>query len=302
MLSTLLFAAAVVLTLVGAALHDRAGRWRRRPLRALMHLVGPAAAAASLAVAPSRAIVEKLLTALVVPVGALWVTTFAVVWWLLLGGQRRPAAIALLLWCAFSTAGNVWIGQAMLSWLEEGYAPLAPGARFDAVLVLGGGSDITPWDAPQLGTAGDRLRVGAELFTSGSTPVLVTSGSSIPELNQQEERDLAHETAELWQQMGVPRTAIVQLPGPRNTSEEIAALTALVHNRGWRRVGLVTSASHLRRAMRLADRNGLHVTPIPADARGMLQSASVVGLIPSGPGFYSVQVASKEIVAGLVGR
>ena len=301
MLSTLLFAAAVVLALVAAALHDRAGRWRR-PLRPLLHLVGPAAAAASLAITPSRAIVEKLLTALVVPAGALWAATFALVWWLLLRRQRRQATVALLLFCAFTVAGNVWIGQAMLAWLEEGHAPLAPSARFDAVLVLGGGSDITPWYAPQLGTAGDRLRVGAELFTGGNTPLLVTSGSSIAELDQEEERDLAHETAELWQQMGVPRSAIVQLPGPRNTSEEIAALTALVHDRGWRRVGLVTSASHLRRAMRLADRNGLHVTPIPADARGMLQSASVVGLIPSGPGFYSIQVASKEIVAGLVGR
>jgi uncharacterized SAM-binding protein YcdF (DUF218 family) len=94
----------------------------------------------------------------------------------------------------------------------------------------------------------------------------------------------------------------VQVPGPRNTSQEVAALSALARDRGWRRIGLVSSGSHLRRAMRLADDNRLRVTPIPADVRGELQPASIAGLVPSGPGFYSVQVSSKEIVAGLVGR
>ena len=54
--------------------------------------------------------------------------------------------------------------------------------------------------------------------------------------------------------------------------------------------------------MRLADRNGLRVTPIPAAARGMLQSPSIVGLVPAGAGFYSVQVASKEMFGAIVGR
>lgn len=301
MLSTLLFGAALVLALVAAALHERSGRWRR-PLRPLLYLLAPAAAAASLASAPSWAIVEKLLTAVAVPAGALWVAVFVLAWWLLLRGRRRQAAVALVAWAAFSIAGNVWIGQAMLAWLEAGYASAPPGVRFDAVLVLGGGSDVTPWGSPQLGTAGDRLRVGAELFAGGRTPVLVSSGSSIAELTQQEERDVARETAALWRQMGVPAGAIVQVPGPKNTSEEIAALAGLVRSRGWRQVGLVTSASHLRRAMRLAERHGLRATPIAADVRGQLQPASIVALVPSGSGFHSVQVASKEMAAALIGR
>jgi uncharacterized SAM-binding protein YcdF (DUF218 family) len=301
MFSTLLFAAAIVVALVAAGLHDRASRWRR-PLRVLMHLVAPLLAAASMASAPNLDMVEKLLTALIVPAGALWTATFALAWWLLLRQRRRQAAVALAAWCGFTLAGNVWIGQAMLAWLEDGFLPASPGARFDAVMVLGGGSDITPWGAPQLGTAGDRLRVGAELFASGRTPILVSSGSSIAQLNQQAERDLAGETAALWQQMGVPADAIVQVPGPRNTSQEIAALSALARDRGWRRIGLVSSGSHLRRAMRLADDSGLRVTPVPADVRGELQPASIVGLVPSGPGFYAVQVSSKEMIAALVGR
>jgi hypothetical protein len=139
MFSTLLFAAAIAAALVAAGLHARAGRWRR-PLRLLLHLLAPLLAAASIASAPNVDIVEKLLTALIVPAGALWVATFVLVWWLLLRQRRRQAAVALAAWCAFTLAGNVWVGQAMLAWLEDGFAPAPPGARFDAVMVLGGGS------------------------------------------------------------------------------------------------------------------------------------------------------------------
>jgi uncharacterized SAM-binding protein YcdF (DUF218 family) len=301
MLSTLLFAAALVFALVAAALNDRAARWRH-PLRALMHLLAPVAAAGAVASAPNISIIEKLLTALIVPAGALWAATFALTWWLFLRQRRRQAAVALAAFAAFTLAGNVWIGQATIAWLEDGYRPAPPDARFDAVVVLGGGSDITPWGSPQLGNAGDRLRVAAELFTSGRTRLLVSCGSSIPELSQREVRDLASETAALWEQMGVPRVAIMQLPGPVNTSEEIAEIGVLVRDRGWQRVGLVSSGSHLRRAMRLAEESGLRVTPIAADVRGQLQPASIVGIVPSGPGFYGVQVAFKELAAGLVGR
>ena len=301
MLSTLLFVVALALALVAAGLHDRAARWRR-PLRLLLHLAAPVAAAAAVATAPNISIIEKLLTALIVPAGALWAATFALTWWLFLHERRRQATVTLVAWCAFTLAGNVWLGQAMIAWLEDGYEPAPPDARFDAVMVLGGGSDITPWGTPQLGNAGDRLRVGAQLFTSGRTPLLVSSGSSIPELTQRDVRDLAAETAALWEQMGIPRIAIVQLPGPINTSEEIAELGVLVRDRGWRRVGLVSSGSHLRRAMRLAEASGLPATPIPADVRGQLQPASLVGLVPAGGGFHSVQVACKELAAGLVRR
>lgn len=301
MLSTLLFVAALALALVAAALHQRAALWPR-PRRLVLHLLAPVAAAASVASAPNVSIIEKMLTALIVPAGLLWAATFALSWWLLLRGRRRQAYVAVAGWCALTLAGNVWLGQAMIAWLEDGFQPAPADARFDAVVVLGGGSDITPWGAPQLGNGGDRLRVGAQLFTSGRTPLLVSSGSSIPELTQREVRDLASETAALWEQMGVPRYAIVQVPGPINTSEEIAELGVLIRDRGWKRVGLVSSGSHLRRAMRLAEENGLVVTPIAADVRGKVQPASIVGLVPSGPGFFAVQVASKELAAGLVGR
>jgi hypothetical protein len=109
MLSTLLFGAALALALVAAGLHDRSATWRR-PRRVLLHLLAPVAALAAVFSAPNISIIEKLLTAIIVPAGALWAAAYALTWWLFLRGRRRYAIVALAGWCAFTLAGNVWIG------------------------------------------------------------------------------------------------------------------------------------------------------------------------------------------------
>jgi uncharacterized SAM-binding protein YcdF (DUF218 family) len=62
--------------------------------------------------------------------------------------------------------------------------------------------------------------------------------------------------------LGVPSPRIVTLPRPRDTAEEIAAIADVVGNAPF---FLVTSASHLPRAMAAARRRGLHPIPAPAD-------------------------------------
>ena len=298
MLSALLAVLAVVATLVAAGVNQRLTRWPR----AAVHSAGPICFGAAVIAAPSFAVVEKMLSRLIFPVGLLWLLGFAVIWWLLLRNRRRVAGVALAIWFVYTLAGNSWIAQGMISWLEADFGPPPAEARFDAVIVLGGGTDVTPWDDPQLSHSGDRLRVGADLHRRGQTALLVCTGSSIPGLSQKNRRNLAAEAAHLWVSMGVPDEAIVQVPGPHNTRAEIAALAELVRERGWQRVGLVTSAWHLRRAMGLAGRHGLDVTAIPADARGRIPPASLVGIVPSGSGFYGVQIAWKEVVGAMLGR
>ncbi|MCG8421141.1 MAG: YdcF family protein [Proteobacteria bacterium] len=299
MLSTALFIAALFAAFAASAWHVGLGAgWRRIGL----HALGPALGVAALATAPSALVVEKLLARLIFPTGLLWLGGFVLAWWLLLRGRRRAAIAVLCGWMLYSLAGNSWVGHAMLSWLEAGYRPPAAPVRFDAVIALGGSTDLTPWGQPQLSLSGDRLRVAAELYHRKRAFVLVCTGSSIAGLRQANQRDLAAEAARLWIDMGVPETAIVKVPGPHNTRAEIAALTRLAGERGWQRIGLVTSAWHLRRAMRLAGRHGLDAVPIPADVRGHMPLPSVVGVVPSGAGFYGVQIAWKEIVGAWLGR
>lgn len=290
--------------LVAALICGLVAGLRHRGRRVEVALYGAAVLAVALMVvsAPNVAVVEKLLTRLIQPIGLIWLLGYGVIWWFLVTARRRAAMAVLVIWLVYSLAGNGWVGGLMMNWLEAGYSPPAPDARFDAVIVLGGGTGVATWGEPQLSVAGDRLRVGAELHRRGQTPLLITSGSSVAGLSQLGQRDLTGETTALWRGMGVPDDAILAVPGPQNTRTEIIALGELAAERGWKRLGLVTSAWHLRRATRLAERHGVAVIPIPADSRGLIPPASANGVIPSASSAFAIQVAWKEIVGALVGR
>ena len=114
--------------------------------------------------------------------------------------------------------------------------------------------------------------------------------------------DYANETAQLWRGMGIPRQAIRCLPNARTTSEEIAVCRELVDKEGWHRVGLVTSAWHLPRALAHCRRQGLEVVPLAADWRGRMPGADGLWLIPQERGFAYVQLACWEYLALLLRR
>ncbi|HEX3133013.1 MAG TPA: YdcF family protein [Planctomycetota bacterium] len=143
--------------------------------------------------------------------------------------------------------------------------------------------------------------MAAHLWYAGKAKVLVASGSSIGDMEV--ERNLAAETAALWRGLGVAPEAIVQIPAGRvNTTQEIAAYAALIHERGWTRVGLISSAWHLPRALRLCRAQHLDLIPIGADLRGRFRSWSPIWLIPQNHGFDRIQHACWEYLGMLTGR
>lgn len=96
----------------------------------------------------------------------------------------------------------------------------------------------------------DRATRAAELFKSGFAPVVMASGrylrpyASIAELEQ---HDLTSR--------GVPASAVVPLTHyAENTREEAAAISKELGSRRWRRVIVVTSNYHTRRARYICER------------------------------------------------
>jgi uncharacterized SAM-binding protein YcdF (DUF218 family) len=103
----------------------------------------------------------------------------------------------------------------------------------DAILVLGDDN-----------YHGERAEHAAQLYRAGWAPRVVASGrvlrpyASIAELEEHDLKD-----------RGVPQAAIVRLTHRAdNTREEALELARLIRERGWRRVLLVTSNYHTRRA------------------------------------------------------
>jgi uncharacterized SAM-binding protein YcdF (DUF218 family) len=91
---------------------------------------------------------------------------------------------------------------------------------------------------------GDRAAHAAELYRAGLAPQIVASGRQLRHyagIAEMIERDL--------ESHGVPATSILKFPHrAANTKEEAEALAGFVASRGWRRVLLVTSDYHARRA------------------------------------------------------
>lgn len=109
----------------------------------------------------------------------------------------------------------------------------------DAILILGDDN-----------YSADRAARAAELYHAGWASRIVASGrslrpyASVAELMQ---RDLV--------QRGVPAGAVIRFPHRANdTREEIISLSRLCSEQGWRRILLVTSSYHTRRARYIAER------------------------------------------------
>ena len=246
---------------------------------------------------------EKTLGLLVMPAGLLWLFLLAGAGLCLLRKQRLPATLFLLVALGYGLAGNVYLGSALMARLEAGVPPVdvAAIAPFDAVCVLGGGSQQDPFGRAQVNLSGDRIVLAARLWHAGKARVLVASGRSRDSLGLP--RDLGQETRTLWRSLGVPDTAILVVDEPCwNTRDEILADRRLQLRHGWPRVGLVSSAWHLPRALGLARKAGFEATPLGADWRGRRHPFQLQLLVPQAEGFMDVQRACWELLGRRVGR
>jgi uncharacterized SAM-binding protein YcdF (DUF218 family) len=295
--------------LVGVAL-ALAGVWFVRVNRHdhwVWWLVGGSSAAGGLLLAiltfPPWLQLQKIAGALLMPIGIAWLLLIFFCWVL-----RTQPRLRWVVWGTtvfFTLAGNGWVAGGLLAWLEapyRGIRPLAAG-DFDAVIVLGGGSATTPDGRGALGDSGDRIHLGALLYRHGQTPLLITGGRSIAGVTT--ERDLAAETSAVWQDLGVSDGDILCLDAAHTTAEELARLAELQQaeeDGRWHRIGLVTSAWHLRRALAHARDHGLTVEPLPADFRGDLPPVSALHLIPQARHFAAGAVACWEILGLITGR
>jgi len=270
------------------------------PFRSLRCLLLPAAVCGLLLLCslPSLLIARKVIALLVLPTGLLWVGLMVLAGWpgLKLWGRCLAAGVLI----AYTLTGNPWLGGWLLERLESPYVALAkPAGRFDAICVLGGGSSARPDGGPQLGPAGDRLIVPVRLFVAGKVGHLVASGLNVTDSGGT--RSLADDTAALWRELGIPDAAIIRLTEPRTTKEEIRAYKDLIAARHWQRVGVCSSAWHLRRVEAICRSEGVRMIPLPADFLSARLPWNPMYAVPQARGFQNVQKALWEYLGALTG-
>ncbi|MBK1645068.1 hypothetical protein CKO25_10470 [Thiocapsa imhoffii] len=221
---------------------------------------------------------------------ALWVLALL----LLTMGRRRVALVAGLIGWIWLTLWSLPIVSGSARAALEAEFPAVPLDRLpsaDAIVVLGGA--IGPPDAqrpfPTLTDSSDRLWQAARLFRAGKAPMLILSGGSDPAVSLTSE---ARAMQIFLSELGVPLEAMVLEGRSRTTLQNAEFSSALLREEGIKRVLLVTSAFHMRRAMDAFEAQGLQALPAAADHAAVPVGAGA--WIPSAGALKNAAFVIKE--------
>jgi uncharacterized SAM-binding protein YcdF (DUF218 family) len=252
-----------------------------------------------------QAMFEKTLTMLATPVGAVWVASILLAYFSLLHGKTWPALVGLACWLVLSIFGNSFIANELARRLERPFLeqdPLDESQVYDVVFVLGGGTSTTLRGRAQTSTHGDRVVLAARMFHLGKAKSIVTTGFQERRSSQQDLHPF-QEATEILSQLKIPERNLASIPG-KNTRQEIQNAASYIEQMGLQdaKMGVISSAWHLRRVVRLAATNHIRIDPIPSD---FMTGHFVVGpglLIPSAENLHKTTLVLKEHLARLVGR
>ena len=247
--------------------------------------------------------VEKMLTGLAMPAGLLWVGLLTTIYFCLVNRQAWPATVCFLCWLLLTVAGNGvvsnWFARTVESQWQNELDSLSENP-VDLLVVLGGGTTTRLSGEPQASFGGDRIIQAARIWHAGETKMLMCTGKQTYK-NWDKDLDPHEEAKLLLEELGVPRSDILELNG-ENTSEEIANLKRWSDKHPDKRIGLLTSAWHLSRAMRLAAANELDVQPVPSHFLSEPFAPEPDVIIPSEASLLVTAAIAKEYLAGWVGR
>lgn len=223
---------------------------------------------------------NKLLPIFVLPLG--WVVLLLVLG--LVRKRRWPfiAALAVLYISSMPVVGGT-----LTRWLESSYPALALDQveSADAIVPLSGiyGPAVADGFLANVGEAGERLEAGITLMQKKKAPWLVFTGGRIPWDDQPEVEGAISRRAAIARGIPAEQIAITREVG--NTADEARAVAALMRERGWRKIILVTSACHMPRAARLFRKAGIDFVPFPVDFQtGQKGSPTFLDFLPTAAG------------------
>ncbi len=236
-------------------------------------------------------IFNKILPVLLLPLGF----TLSLLLLGLLWRKRGLLSVGVISLFFFSTP---LVSDFLMSAVEGplGRVPAAELHSGDAVVVLGG--MLHPLDGAPLGEwndAVDRFDGALELFKSRKAPVIVFTRGQIPWRSEDiSEGELLAKRARL---LGVPQKSILLTGVVGNTADEAVAAAKLlgVSKQTPKRIILVTSAFHMRRAVMLFEHEGFLVEPFRVDYRGSGQSG-LLTLVPDAAALEQSQTALREVI------
>lgn len=293
-------------------------RWTRITAFCVVFFILPAGIAAATYFQQGFVAAGRGVTTMAMPVGVAWLVLWAI---MIAAFSRRRwsiAGISGLLFLAWTIVGSGWFANLMIRSVE---VPLVRSphpaieqrfderSNLDVVVSLGGSASLVMDDFVELTGDGERLVSAAQAFHAGKTRTIITTGSSTDGIGNP-----SRIGKQFLISLGVPATRVFEIEGV-NTKAEMASLADFLSNppasftdqierAATPRVGLMTSAYHMRRAMRLARDQGLAMVPLPCAFRSsdIQRPWKATDCIPTADAQNTAGLAIKEWLARLLGR
>jgi len=210
--------------------------------------------------------------------------------------QRQKMAKALLTvtFVFLSALSLMPVSEQIVHSLEQKHPPLTKQQiqqNFQYILLLGSGGIADP-SLPVTGqlsaTALSRFIEALRLYHANPNAILVVSGSAFGDLKSHAQ--LQHELA---LSMGIPENRIIRLDNTLDTDDEARQMSQIITGK---KAALVTSATHMNRALKLFIKYGATPVPAPANYLAKQRFGEIPGYyyIPSAHNLYKTKVAWHE--------
>ncbi|WP_044179178.1 envelope biogenesis factor ElyC [Phytobacter massiliensis] len=175
--------------------------------------------------------------------------------------QRTGKGLITLSWLTLLLLSLQPVADFMLKPIEESYPTWRGGKPVSYIVVLGGGYTWNAQWAPGsnlINNSLPRLTEGVRLWRDNPGAKLIFTGGAAGS----NPVSAAETSARVAESLGVPRSDIITLTSPKDTEEEAAAVKQAIGDAPFL---LVTSASHMPRAMIFFRNAGLNPLPAPAN-------------------------------------
>jgi uncharacterized SAM-binding protein YcdF (DUF218 family) len=249
---------------------------------------------------------EKELGSLTQSMGLLW--SLLILQTIFLWLRRRwllsliPIGIAVLM----SFIGCTQFTFNLVASLEAPYArgSLDDLPECDAVVMLGGAHDPSRYDPFGIGfqSATERPVMALELMRRKRAPNLVLGGGAFLENGRAlPDAVLLERWIAAWQ---LPAGSVTNLGINQNTHDEAIHFRELADEKKWKRVLLVTSGWHMKRAEAVFRGAGVDVIPVGCDFEsvGSVPHLKANGIVPKLGGFRALDIYLHETVGWYVYR
>jgi uncharacterized SAM-binding protein YcdF (DUF218 family) len=199
------------------------------------------------------------------PLGLVWAGLLLLLLSLIWRQLKGHAILAGGLWILLTVSTCFPFWGLRLSALEDPWRGIA--GRWDAlpmadaIVCLGGGASISPQEVVgvNLFSAGDRPVTAVELLRRGKAPRLLIGGGGSPDKGN--EADAVKAWLALWQ---LSTAEITSLGKCLDTHDEAEKVATLARQHGWKRILLVTSDSHMKRAQAVFQKScGIEIIAVP---------------------------------------